>query len=192
MKLIIPLFMMIATQTSVIAQEKATDFKATTIDGKEFNLSDLKGQKIFLSFFRNGACALCNLRVHEISQQQKALDDAGIQVIAIFESSVEDMKPYVGKQKIGFTLLSDPEGKLYDQYGIKTSPELVNQVIASGSAVTRMEEAGKAGFPLTKQEGSNFFRIPAEVLINENFEIVKIHHCNQLTDHLAIEEVLKF
>jgi thioredoxin-dependent peroxiredoxin len=192
MKLIIPLFMMIATQTSVIGQQKATDFKATTIDGKEFNLSDFKGQKIFLSFFRNGACALCNLRVHEISQQQKAFDNAGIKVIAVFESSVDDMKPYVGKQKIGFTLLSDPEGKLYDQYGIKTSPELVNQVIASGSAVQRMEEAGKAGFPLTKQEGSNFFRIPAEVLINENFDIVKIHHCHQLTDHLAIAEVLKF
>ena len=192
MKLIIPLLLMITLQTLAQEKQKAVDFSATTIEGKLFKLSDLKGRKIFLSFFRNGACALCNLRVHEISLQQKAFDKAGIEVIAVFESSVEDMKPFVGKQKLGFTLLSDPEGKLYTLYGIKNSPELVNAVMTSGSAANRIAQADAAGFKLTKQEGSNFFRIPAEVLIDENFNIVKIHHCEQLTDHLPLDEVLKF
>jgi thioredoxin-dependent peroxiredoxin len=102
------------------------------------------------------------------------------------------MKPYVGKQKVGFTLLSDLEGKIYEQYGVKSSTELVNQVVSSGSAAKKIEEAAKAGFPLIKQEGSNFFRIPAEVLINEKFEIVKIHHAQELTNHLSVDEVLKF
>ena len=124
--------------------------------------------------------------------QQKAFDKAGIEVIVVFESSIEDMKPFVGKQKLGFTLLSDPEGKLYTLYGIKNSPELVNAVMTSGSAANRIAQADAAGFKLTKQEGSNFFRIPAEVLIDENFNIVKIHHCEQLTDHLPLDEVLKF
>jgi len=192
MKHIIPLLFMITLQA--LAQEKQTaiDFSATTIEGKEFKLSQLKGKKIYLSFYRNGACALCNLRVHEISQYQKEFDKAGIQIIAVFESSIEDMKPYVGKQKLGFTLLSDPEGKIYAQYGIKNSPELINQVMASGSANAVVEVAAKAGFPLTKQEGSNFFRIPAEVLIDEKFQIVKIYHADQLTNHLPLEEVLKF
>jgi thioredoxin-dependent peroxiredoxin len=192
MKLIIPLLLMITLQTLAQEKQKAVDFSATTIEGKPFRLSDLKGRKIFLSFFRNGACALCNLRVHEISLQQKAFDKAGIEVIAVFESSVEDMKPFVGKQKLGFTLLSDPQGKLYALYGIKNSPELVNAVMTSGSAANRIAQADAAGFKLTKQEGSNFFRIPAEVLIDENFNIVKIHHCEQLTDHLSLDEVLKF
>jgi thioredoxin-dependent peroxiredoxin len=192
MKFIIPLLLMIASHTPVISQQKAIDFKGTTIDGKEFSLSDLKGKKIFLSFFRNGACALCNMRVHEIALRQKAFDDAGIQVVAVFESSIPEMKPYVGKQDVAFTLLSDPEGKVYDQYGIKVSPEIINQVMASGSASNRIREASEAGFNLTKQEGSNFFRIPAEVLIDENFNIVKVHHCDQLIDHLPLDEVLKF
>lgn len=192
MKLIIPLLLMITIQTKAQELQKAFDFSATTIEGKPFKLSDLKGRKIFLSFFRNGACALCNLRVHEISLQQKAFDKAGIEIIAVFESSIEDMKPYVGRQKLEFTLLSDPEGKLYSQYGIKTSPELVSAVMTSGSAAKRVEEADRAGFKLTKQEHSNFFRIPAEVLIDEDFNVVKIHHCDQLTNHLPIGEVLKF
>lgn len=193
MKHIIPiLLLMITLQTKGQEKQKASDFSATTIDGKTFKLSDLKGKKVFLSFFRNGACALCNLRVHEISLRQKEFDKAGIQVVAVFESSVEDMKPYVGKQKLAFTLLSDPQGKIYQHYGVQSSPEIVNQVIASGSAGPRIAEAAQAGFPLTKQEGSNFFRIPAEVLIDENFNIVKIHHCDQLTNHLSLDEVLEF
>jgi peroxiredoxin Q/BCP len=180
------------TLQSQAQQTHATDFSATTIKGEVFHLSDLKGKRIFLSFYRNGACALCNLRVHELSQRQKDFDKAGIAIVAVFESSVEDMKPYVGKQELGFTLLSDPEGKLYNIYGVNNSPELVNQVMTSGSAAAKIEEANKAGFKLTPQEGSNFFRIPAEVLIDQDFNIVKIHHSDELTNHLSIDEVLRF
>jgi len=170
----------------------APDFTATTIDGKAFRLSDLKGKKIFLAFYRNGACALCNLRVHELSQRQKDFDNAGIVMVAVFESSVEDMKPYVGKQKLDFTLLSDPEGKLYQLYAVTTSPELVNKVMSSPTTAERVAKADAAGFKLTPQEGSNFFRIPADVLIDKDRNIVKVHHCDQLTNHLPIDEILKF
>jgi hypothetical protein len=64
--------------------------------------------------------------------------------------------------------------------------------MTSNSAADRIQAADQAGFKLTKQEGSNFFRIPADVLIDKDFNIVKIHHCDQLVNHLPIEEVLKF
>jgi thioredoxin-dependent peroxiredoxin len=89
-------------------------------------------------------------------------------------------------------LLSDPDGKLYKMYGVESSPEIVNQVMTSGSASNRVVEADKAGFKLTPQEGSNFFRIPADILIDENFNIFKVHHCDKLINHLPIDEILKF
>jgi peroxiredoxin Q/BCP len=187
----IPFLFMITVQLNAQLKQ-ATDFSATTVEGQTFSLSDLKGKKIFLSFFRNGACALCNLRVNEISQRQEEFDRAGIQIVAVFESSPEDMKPYVGSQEVRFSLLSDPEAKIYDAYGIKVSPEIINAVTTSGSAHQRVAEAARAGFPLTKQERTNFFRIPAEVLIDENFNIVKVHHCDQLIDHLPLEDVIRF
>jgi thioredoxin-dependent peroxiredoxin len=190
--ILLSLFLMSTLQTQAQQKQKAPDFTASTIDGKTFNLSDLKGKKIHLSFYRNGACALCNLRVHEISMRQKDFDKAGIQVVAVFESSIEDMKPYVGQQKLSFTLLSDPQGKLYELFGVKNSPEIVNTVISSGSAKDRITAASQAGFNLVQQANANFFRIPAEVLINQQFEIVKTHHCDQLINHLPIDEVLKF
>jgi peroxiredoxin Q/BCP len=191
MKFILLTFLIMTTLQSQVPRTEAGDFTATTIEGKTFHLSDLKGRKIFLAFYRNGACAMCNLRVHELSLRQKDFDKAGIEMVAVFESSIEDMKPYVGKQQLGFTLLSDPGGKIYEMYGVTNSPELVNQVVTSGSAASRIAEADQAGFKLTPQEGSNFFRIPADVLIDKDFNIVKIHHCDQLINHLPIEEILK-
>ncbi|MEJ0031644.1 MAG: peroxiredoxin-like family protein [Bacteroidota bacterium] len=164
----------------------APDFTATTIDGKTFHLSDLKGKKVFLAFYRNGACALCNLRVHELSLRQKDFDKAGIVMVAVFESSIDDMKPYVGKQELGFTLLSDPEGKLYEMFGLTNSPELINKVMTSGSAADRIAIADAAGYKLTPQEGANFVRIPADILIDKDLNIVKIHHCDQLTNHCRL------
>lgn len=174
------------------ASQQAIDFEATTIDGKQFKLSSLKGSKILLSFYRNGACAMCNFRVHELFLQREELQKAGIKVICVFESSREDMLPYVGKQNVPFIVLSDPEAKLYDMYGIKSSPELINQVTASGVAHTRVEEAAAAGFPLIKQANTNFFRIPADVLIDSDFTIHKIHHSDQIINHLSFEEILQF
>lgn len=192
MKLIVLILLMTTTQLPAQQNQIAFDFTATTIDGKTFTLSDLKGKKIFLSFYRNGACALCNLRVHEISLRQKEFDNAGITIVAVFESSVADMKPYVGKQKLSFTLLADPEGKLYEKYGVRNSPEVIQRVMTNHSADAAIKRADEAGYKLTQQEGSNFFRLPADVLINKDFNIVKIHHCDQLINHFPIDEVLAF
>jgi thioredoxin-dependent peroxiredoxin len=176
---------------AVKENQKAVDFKGTTIQNKSFSLSEIKGKKILLSFFRNGACALCNLRVHELIQRKPDLDAAGIEMVAVFESPIEDMVPYVGKQHVPFTLLSDPNAKIYALYNITTSEKIIQEVMASGSAKPRVAEAAKAGFNSTQQENANFYRIPAEILIDENFNIIRIHHCDQLVNHMPIDEILE-
>ena len=175
----------------MILYRKTNDFTALTTEGDSFTLSNYKGHKIFLSFLRNGACALCNLRVQEIKKRYHEFESAGIKIVCVFESSVEDMKPYVGKQQVPFPLLSDPIGKFYELFNVETSQEKVNAVIASGKAHQLLEQAAAAGFPTIKQEGSNFFRMPAEFLINESFEIAIAHYSAQF-DHLPLDEVLQY
>lgn len=168
----------------------AIDFNATRVDGKQFRLSDYRGKRILLSFFRNGACALCNLRVHEMIYKWPEFLSAGIEVVAVFESSKEDMLPYVGKQVPPFPLLADPTGLLYEQYGVETSPEKVNEIIERGTAKERIQAAAEAGFMLTHQNGSNFFRLPADFLIDENFIIQRSHYSNQIIDHIELDTIL--
>jgi peroxiredoxin Q/BCP len=169
---------------------KARDFTAKTIDGRDFQLSEYRGKKILLSFFRNGACALCNLRVHELIQHAEQFEVENIKLVAVFESTADDMLPYVGKQKPPFVLLSDPKGLIYDLYQVESSAEKVTAVMKENIANSRIEEAAAKGFQLTPQEGANFFRMPADFLINENFEIEISHFSNQIIDHLDINQIL--
>jgi peroxiredoxin len=170
----------------------ALNFTAQSLEGKEFKLSDFKGQKILLSFFRNSACALCNLRIHELIASHDKFVDAGIKVVAVFETSAEDMKPYVAQQEPPFILVPDPQARLYDLYHVESSQEKVAAVVSGTVAHTRIAEAAAKGFQLIQQDGSNFFRLPADFLIDENFNIVKWHYSDQIIDHLSIEEVLAY
>jgi len=176
----------------ITPQTKAPDFTATTIDGTSFTLSGYRGKKILLSFLRNGSCALCNLRVHQLKQHYAELHKEGLEIICVFESSPDDMQPYVGKQDVPFILLSDKSGHIYDLYGAETSQEKVERIIQSGSAAQHIEEAAAAGFSLTPQEGSNFYRMPADFLIDEDFIVQRAQYSERITDHISIDDLLQF
>jgi peroxiredoxin len=54
--------------------------------------------------------------LHEAS---KALGEAGISVVAVSYDSMETLKEFSDKQKIGFPLLSDAGSKVIEKFGIR-------------------------------------------------------------------------
>ena len=178
------------TKQKLTIGSKALNFEAKQMDGSSFDFASLKGKKILLSFLRNGACAMCNLRVHELVQQHDRFEEKGIQIVTVFESPVEDMIPYVAKQHPPFLLLSDANGSSHEKYGLETSEEKIAHVMMNNLAADRIKEAAAAGFALTKQEGSNFYRLPADFLIDENFVVRKLHYSDFVIDHMPIAEIL--
>ncbi|TGK01346.1 redoxin [Leptospira langatensis] len=167
--------------------EPARDFEYKDLDGNSHRLSELKGKKILLSFLRNGACALCNLRVHSMIKNYPELN--GLDILAIFESKKEDMLPYVGQQKPPFALIPDPEAGIYSLYDVEVSQEKVQSSMDSAVVHGRVQEASAVGFSLTPQEGSNFFRMPADFLIDEDFKIHKAFYSSLIGDHIDLEEI---
>jgi thioredoxin-dependent peroxiredoxin len=169
----------------------APDFEAETLEGTKLRLSDYKGQKILLSLLRNGSCALCNLRVHELIKNQGKLE--GLRVLAVFESPKEDMLPYVGKQNPPFPLIADPEARIYELFGAESSKEKIERMVAKGTAHQRLEEAKKAGFDLIPQERANFFRFPADFLIREDLTIERAHYKDEDDfNHISLDEIEEF
>ncbi len=55
-----------------------------------------------------------------------------------------------------------------------------------------IEEATKAGFVSELQESSNFFRLPADFLIDENFIIRQLRYTNNIVDFLPVREIIKW
>ncbi len=99
----------------------APDFHVTTVQGKEVNLSDYRGRRLLLSFYRFATCPFCNLRVHRLLQKRAAYQARNLELLAVFPSREELLLQYVSRQDERLPIISDPERRLYQAYGIETS-----------------------------------------------------------------------
>jgi peroxiredoxin Q/BCP len=170
----------------------APTFTTTDIHGNPVALESYRGRKVLLSFFRFSACAVCNLRVHQFIGRSLQWQHQGMDVISVFESPIANMKTYVGAQNAPFPLVADPTATLYDLYGIENSEEKVQATLDDVRTKEFIAEAAAAGFELTPEKDSNFQRIPAEYLIDENGILQVVHYSQLITDHLEFAVIDRF
>jgi peroxiredoxin len=159
-------------------------FQEEDLFGTLIDLHHYRGRSVLLSFYRNAACALCNLQVKKLIGQYAHYQKQGLDLIGVFEAPRENMLQYVGQKDAPFPLISDPEGHLYALYGIEVSEEKVKQTMATAFGQQRIQEAANAGFALTPEPGSNFHRIPADFLINPEGKIHTAFYADLLGEHL--------
>jgi thioredoxin-dependent peroxiredoxin len=167
----------------------APDFQVQDNFGNQIKLQDYAGKWLLLSFLRNGACAMCNLRVHQLIQKFPALQAQNLEIITVFESPSSSISQFVGKQDAPFPIVADPTAKLYALYGVESSEEKVNATMAKPETPNMIEAAAANGFALTPEEGSNFYRMPADFLIAPDSSIKIAHYAEFVYDHLDLEKL---
>jgi peroxiredoxin len=164
------------------------DFTATDIYGKQVKLSDFKGKKIILSFYRNVSCPFCNRRVHQIMGNNVKLKNTDVQLVFLFESSNEKLKSSVFHQGISpWPLIGDPDKKVYRSYGVENSTLKMMKTMIVSSVGQAKKDTKELNLPEDKDASMNL--IPADFFIDENFKIVKAHYGKHLDDHVSIEEL---
>lgn len=164
-------------------------FRAVDLFDKPVDIAAYRGKPLLLSFYRNAACALCNLRVHRLIERYADLSRAGLEMVAVFESPAASMLQYVGKQDAPFSLVADPEAELYTLYGVESSEEKVAATMAMAATQHVIGEAAALGFVLTQQPGSNFERMPADFLIGSDGMILEAHYAGYVWDHLPFDRI---
>ena len=167
-------------------------FNAEDIFGESISLEDYAGKALLLSFFRNGACAICNLQVHKLIQKYPEYNEHGLEIIAVFESPRESVLKNVTKQNVPFRLIADPGARLYDLFKVENSEE---KVMANPNPKRRnriIQEAEAIGYSLTKEEGQNFFRMPADFLIGPDQQIEVAFYSQDVGEHITFEEIEHF
>ncbi len=162
----------------------APAFQAADLFGHSVDLAAYRGKPVLLSFFRNAACAICNLRVHQLIARYPAYQQAGLELIAVFESSSAAMLQYVGKQDAPFPLIADPQAELYALYDLESSEAKVAKTMAMPATQQRIAEAAAQGFQLTQEPGSNFLRMPADFFIDPDGLVVRAHYAEYVWDHM--------
>lgn len=108
----------------------ATDFETRDIYGEAFRLSDLRGRRVMLAFFRDAACPFCNLRVYELTHRYTEWRAAGMTVVAVFSSPAEQVRAFVARRPRPFHMISDPELEIYAKYGVQQSTAALFKALA--------------------------------------------------------------
>ena len=155
------------------------------IYGKEFSMEQLKGHKVYLTFLRTASCPFCNLRVHQLIQKQEAWTKKGIVTVAVFASAADEILQYAGKQEPKFTIIADPEERLYHQFGIKHS---FLAMIKSMARIGAIVETMKKGF-FNVNSFTDKRILTGDFLINENQEVVLSYYGKDFGDHIDFEEI---
>jgi len=169
----------------------APDFTALDAYGNEIKLSDYRGKKIILGFYRNVACPFCNRRVHSIMGNMVRLRNSSVKLVFMFESTNEKLLKSVFHQGImPWPLIGDPDKVLYTKYGAENSKMKMMRTMVSTNVMKAMREA--KAYNLPEDKDSSMDLIPADFFVDEKFRIVKAHYGKHLDDHVSLKELKAF
>lgn len=79
------------------------------------------GRRTLLCFFRDAACPFCNFRIYELTRHHASLAALGLDVIAVFASTPEEVRRFVARKPRPFVVVADPTSSAHEAYGIERS-----------------------------------------------------------------------
>ena len=164
----------------------AIDFIVSDYLNNQVTLSDYKGKKILLSFFRGAACPFCNMRIRELINNYSKFEEKGIVIIAFFASTKEEINEYAGKQKAPFAIIPDPTLKFYTKYGVEQSSFGMLKTMLKPLKMLKMMQSGFFNL----KSGKDKPIVPADFLIDEHQIIKKAYYGSDFGDHMSIEDIL--
>ncbi|MGT2846198.1 TlpA family protein disulfide reductase [Streptococcus massiliensis] len=107
--------------------QKANDFTLKDVNGKTYQLSKLKGKKVYLKFWASW-CSICLASLPDANELAAKADPDTVVLSVVSpkhkgEKSEEDFKKwYKGLNYKSLPVLIDPEGKLLKEYGVRSYP----------------------------------------------------------------------
>ncbi len=167
----------------------APSFTATTWQGETFALDDLRGHPVWLAFFRYAACPLCALRVHDLVERHDALLARGLKVVGVFQSPLDKVQKFVNQGQVPpFTVLADPERKLYPTYGLRSTWT----AYYNPGYLGRLRRSLKLGLFMEHSPDGDPYTVPADFLIDPDGTIADAYYGRLIADHIPFERVDAF
>lgn len=170
-------------------KSEAPSFTTNDIYGDPVKLDNYKGKPLILSFFCDAACPFCNLRVFEYTQKHKEWAALGIEVLAVFSSSSDEVKEFVAKHPRPFRTVGDPDLEVYKTFGIRNSVwGLVKALLFKRGIARRGIELGA----VTDKKNPNMFLLPADFLIGPTGKVIDAWYGSDPTDHMPMKRLERF
>ena len=159
-------------------------------DGSIFNLSETKGKKVLLTFYRIAGCSFCNLRIHEFIKRYSEFGK-NFTHVGIFHSPTDNLQAYMKKHgNIPFTILADTDFKYFAKYEIERSVKKIFSAMLFKAH--KIIPAIMNGFIPIKINGYLDIAV-TDILINENGIVEEVHYAKKdIADHFEFDKVKEF
>lgn len=108
--------------------QKAPDFTLQDQNGKEMHLSDFSGKKVVLYFYPKDNTPGCTKQACAFAAAYEDFRRQDIAVIGISKDSVASHVKFAEKYNLPFVLLSDPERKVIESYGVWQEKKMCGKV----------------------------------------------------------------
>ncbi|MGN0628589.1 MAG: thioredoxin-dependent thiol peroxidase [Oscillospiraceae bacterium] len=106
----------------------APDFALSDKDGSTVRLSDFRGKKVILYFYPKDNTPGCTRQACAFAGSYEEFKKLDAVVIGISKDSAESHRKFAEKYGLPFILLSDPEHKVIEEYGVWQEKKLYGKV----------------------------------------------------------------
>lgn len=96
----------------------APEFELLDENGKLVRLSDFKGKKVVLYFYPKDDTPGCTKEACGFKDDYSAYQEKGIVILGVSPDSPQSHAKFKAKYHLPFTLLSDPERKVIEAFGV--------------------------------------------------------------------------
>lgn len=145
-----------ASSSALSAGSSAPDFKLQDDSGRVVSLGDFRGKKVVLYFYPKDSTPGCTTESCDFRDNLGRLAAKGAIVLGLSADSVESHRKFKSKQGLNFPLLSDPERRALEAYGVWQEKSLYGRKFMGIVRTTVIiDEKGKVAkvFPKVKVAG---------------------------------------
>jgi thioredoxin-dependent peroxiredoxin len=109
---------MSSNKTSIEVGSQAPDFSLPGTGDKNYSLSQFRGVTVVLVFYPGDSTLVCTKQLCSYNNDLTQFEKVGAQVLAISHQNMTSHDKFADKHKFGFPLLSDPDKKVLNDYGV--------------------------------------------------------------------------
>lgn len=100
------------------AGDTAPKFSLLDQDGEEISLADFQGQRVLVYFYPKAMTPGCTVQACGLRDNMDELKKVGVEVLGISTDKPEKLSRFVEKELLNFTLLSDEDHHVAQQFGV--------------------------------------------------------------------------
>ena len=98
--------------------DSVPDIKLPSSTGKDVSLADFKGKKVVLYFYPKDDTPGCTTEACDFRDALSNYKDLNVEIVGVSKDPTSSHEKFIEKYQLPFVLLSDPDLKLMEAFGV--------------------------------------------------------------------------